>query len=145
MFSKTVTKIKLFNIIRKNLTFFSYGGTLENYSLSNFQRYNRESLTPCSLSSSKNLHFISGTLYLWISISPKASTPSNYYSTLYLSNFGFSEGFHIYMTYGVRNGKPLQYSYLEYSMDRGAWQNTICGITKNQTQLRLSMHAHMTQ
>ena len=34
---------------------------------------------------------------------------------------------------GEENGNPLQYSYLENSVDRGAWQATICGITKSQT------------
>ena len=34
-----------------------------------------------------------------------------------------------------RNNYPLQYSGLENSMDRGAWQATVHGITKNQTQL----------
>jgi len=33
---------------------------------------------------------------------------------------------------GGGNGKPLQYSYLGNPMDRGAWQATVCGITKNQ-------------
>ena len=32
-------------------------------------------------------------------------------------------------------GNPLQYSYLENSMDRGAWWTTVHGVTKNQTQL----------
>ena len=26
---------------------------------------------------------------------------------------------------GIRNGKPLQYFYLENSMDKGAWQTTV--------------------
>lgn len=104
---------------------------------------NHELLSPCSLSSSKHLHFISGTLHLLISISPKASAPSNYYSTLYLPNLAFSEGFCIYTIYGVRNAAAPVFC-LEYSMDRGA-RTTICGITKNQIQLRLSMHAHMIQ
>ena len=30
------------------------------------------------------------------------------------------------------NGYPLQYSCLEKSMDRGAWQATIHGVRKNQ-------------
>ena len=30
----------------------------------------------------------------------------------------------------------LQYSCLEDSMDRGAWQTTVHGVAKNQTQLR---------
>ena len=28
------------------------------------------------------------------------------------------------------NGNPLQYSCLETRMDKGAWQATVCGITK---------------
>ena len=31
------------------------------------------------------------------------------------------------------NGNPLQYSGLENSTDRGAWQATVHGVTKNQT------------
>jgi len=31
------------------------------------------------------------------------------------------------------NGYPLQYSYLENPMDRGAWQATAHGVTKSQT------------
>ena len=29
---------------------------------------------------------------------------------------------------GEGNGNPLQYSYLENSMDRGAWQATVHGV-----------------
>ena len=36
---------------------------------------------------------------------------------------------------GEGNGKPLQYSYLENPMDRGAWQATVHGI-QSQTRLR---------
>ena len=36
---------------------------------------------------------------------------------------------------GEGNGYPPQYSYLENSMDRGAWQATVHGITKGRTQL----------
>ena len=36
---------------------------------------------------------------------------------------------------GRGNGNPLQYSCLESSMDRGAWQAT--GVTKSQTQLSI--------
>ena len=36
---------------------------------------------------------------------------------------------------GEVNGNPLQYSCLENSMDRGAWQATVHGVTKSQTQL----------
>ena len=36
---------------------------------------------------------------------------------------------------GERNGYPLQHSYLENSLDIGAWQTTVHGVTKGQTQL----------
>ena len=38
-------------------------------------------------------------------------------------------------------GNPLHYSCLENPMDRGAWQTTVQGVAKSQTQLKcLSMH-----
>ena len=40
---------------------------------------------------------------------------------------------------GVGNGNPLQYSFLENSMDRGAWQTAVHRITKSWTQLS---HTH---
>ena len=36
---------------------------------------------------------------------------------------------------GEGNGEPLQYSHLENPMDGGAWQATVHGIAKSQTQL----------
>ena len=36
---------------------------------------------------------------------------------------------------GEGNGNPLQYSCLENSMDRGAWQATVHGVAKSLTQL----------
>ena len=36
---------------------------------------------------------------------------------------------------GEGNGNPLQYSCLESSMDRGAWQSPVHKVTKSQTQL----------
>ena len=33
------------------------------------------------------------------------------------------------------NANPLQYSCLKKSMDGGAWQATVHGVTKNQTQM----------
>ena len=36
---------------------------------------------------------------------------------------------------GVENGNPLQYSYLENSMDRRVWQATVPGVTKSWTLL----------
>ena len=36
---------------------------------------------------------------------------------------------------GGGHGNPLQYSYLENSMDRGAWWATVYGVTKSRTRL----------
>ena len=36
---------------------------------------------------------------------------------------------------GEENGNPLQYSCLENSMDRGAWQATVHGVIKSWTKL----------
>ena len=36
-------------------------------------------------------------------------------------------------TPGEGNGNPLQYSFLENPMDRGAWQATVHGFAKNRT------------
>ena len=33
---------------------------------------------------------------------------------------------------GEGNGNPFQYSYLENSMDRGAWETVVLGVTKRQ-------------
>ena len=33
------------------------------------------------------------------------------------------------------NGNPLQYSYLENSLDRGAWKAPVHGVTKSWTEL----------
>ena len=35
---------------------------------------------------------------------------------------------------GGGNGNPLQYSCLENPMDRGAWEATVHGVAKSQTQ-----------
>ena len=43
---------------------------------------------------------------------------------------------------GGGNGNPLQYSYLENPMDRGAWRATVYRVAKSQTRLKhLNMHA----
>ena len=36
---------------------------------------------------------------------------------------------------GEGNGNPFQYSCLENSMDRGAWQATVHGVTKSWSRL----------
>ena len=45
---------------------------------------------------------------------------------------------------GGGHGSPLQYSYLENPMDRGAWLATVHRVTKSQTRLRdlARMHTH---
>ena len=37
------------------------------------------------------------------------------------------------MLIGEGNGNPLQYSYLENSVDRGAWWAAVYGVTQSQT------------
>ena len=45
---------------------------------------------------------------------------------------------------GGGHGHPLQCSFLENLMERGAWQSTVHGVAKSQAQLKqLSMHAHV--
>ena len=39
--------------------------------------------------------------------------------------------------------KPLQYSCLENPMDRGAWQATVLGVAKSQTQLSTYIHIYI--
>ena len=46
---------------------------------------------------------------------------------------------------GEGNGYPLQYSYLENFMDRGAWWAAVYGVTKSWTRLSdvtLTFHFH---
>ena len=38
---------------------------------------------------------------------------------------------------GGGNDKPLQYSCLENSIDRGVWQNTVHGVVKSWTRLNM--------
>ena len=45
---------------------------------------------------------------------------------------------------GEGNGKPLQYSHLENSMNRGFWQATVYGVAKSQTQWN-DFHIHTFQ
>ena len=42
------------------------------------------------------------------------------------------------------NGNPLQYSCRENFTDRGAWQATVHGVAKSQTQLS-HLHTSMSQ
>ena len=45
---------------------------------------------------------------------------------------------------GEGNGNPLQYSFPENPMDRGAWQATVHGVTKSQTRLSNFTSLHFT-
>ena len=49
------------------------------------------------------------------------------------------------MLKGEGNGNPLQYSWLENPMDRGAWWAAVHGVAKSQTRLSdftLTFHSH---
>ena len=49
------------------------------------------------------------------------------------------------LSYGEGNGTPLQYSCLENSMDGGAWQAAVHGVTKSRTRLNdfaFTFHFH---
>ena len=43
---------------------------------------------------------------------------------------------------GVGNGNPSQYPCLENSRDKGAWQATICRVTKSRIPLSDYAHIH---
>ena len=54
---------------------------------------------------------------------------------------------------GVENGNPLQYSCLENSMDRGAWQATVHGVAElgvterlntGRRVLKITVSGHLT-
>ena len=42
----------------------------------------------------------------------------------------------------IGNGNPLQYSFLENSMDTGAWWATVHGTADSWTQLNTHTHTH---
>ena len=43
---------------------------------------------------------------------------------------------------GGGHGTPLQYSCLENPMDRGAWQATVHGVTKESDKTEATEHVH---
>ena len=46
---------------------------------------------------------------------------------------------------GKGTGNPLEYSFLENPMDRGAWWATVRGIAKSQARLSDSAHARVAK
>ena len=49
---------------------------------------------------------------------------------------------------GEGNGTPLQYSFLEYPMDGGAWKAAVRGVTKSRIQLSsftFTFHFHVLE
>ena len=59
-------------------------------------------------------------------------------SSGYLGSIPRSGRFH-----GEGNGNPLQYSWLENPMDRGAWQATVHGVSRVRHDLATKSHHHL--
>ena len=57
----------------------------------------------------------------------------------------FSPIFYAILWLGEGNSNSLQYSCLENSMDRGAWQTTVHEVAKSRTQLSNFTHSLMAQ
>ena len=66
-----------------------------------------------------------GMLYVWFSGHPPR--PHLAVSTILIPEPGRSPG--------EGNGNPLQFSFLENSMDRGAWWATVHRVSKSRTRL----------
>ena len=65
-----------------------------------------------------------------------------FFHSFFLSTY--FEGSFYWVPIGEGNGNPLQYSYLENPMDRGAWRATIHRVAKNWTWLRDFTSLHFT-
>ena len=55
------------------------------------------------------------------------------YEPIHESSILWGKGTRNQVIYDLGNGNPLQYSFLENSMDRGAWQAAVHGAIKSQT------------
>ena len=67
---------------------------------------------------------------------------ADYESTCKVGDLGSNPG--LGKSPGEGTGYPLQYSCLENSMDRGAWQATVHGVTKSQTWLSNFHYSQLT-
>jgi len=72
-----------------------------------------------------------GYFTIWGKGSPGGSVGKE--STSSMGDLGLIPG--LRRSPGGGNGNPLQYSCLEYPMDRGAWRAAVHGVTKNLIQL----------
>ena len=52
--------------------------------------------------------------------------------------------FYVSLAPGGGNGNPLQYSCLENSVDKGAWQAMVHGVAKSQTDWVQCTEAHVS-
>ena len=57
------------------------------------------------------------------------------YEAIHESSILWGKGSRNQVRYDLGNGNPLRYSFLENSMDRGAWQAAVPGVTKSHTWL----------
>ena len=104
----------------------------------------RESTTDCLLSSLLGISTISLEIYLIMHLANylRTSHPGDSdgkESVCNAGNPGLIPGSG--RSSGKGNGSPLQYSFLEKSMDREAWQATVLEVAKSQTGLRERTHA----
>ena len=77
-----------------------------------------------------HVHWVCDTVYLSHSLSPPSPHALNH-----SQHQGLFQWVSFSYQVGEGNGYPLQYSCLENSMDRGAWQATVLGVIKSQTRL----------
>ena len=67
--------------------------------------------------------------YLWISLVAQMIKNLHAMQDIWVRSLGQEDPLE------KENGNPLQYSCLDNSLYRGAWQATVHGVTKSQTQL----------
>ena len=79
------------------------------------------------------MHMVCVCVYIYIYGFPRCTVEKN--PPAHAGNTGSIPG--LGRCPGVGNGNPLQYPYLENSMDRGAWQIAVPGVTKSQTRLSI--------